>query len=79
MAAVGLRRRVEALEQANGGECPRCAGLLGVFVCGEFHHASRQGEAMSREEWEQATDEDGACPLCGAEPVRIKAVYDGEA
>ncbi len=78
----GPRARIKKLEQASeaGGECPRCAGVIGVFYGGErsFHHASRRGEAMTPEEWAEAFEDD-ACPVCGAEPVRIVVVYDGEA
>ena len=77
--AVGIRRRVEVLEQGSGGECPHCSGVIGVFVGGNLHRASRKGcETMTPEQWAEAF-EDGRCPLCGAEPVRIKVVYDGEA
>ncbi|MDQ3315983.1 MAG: hypothetical protein M3522_01470 [Actinomycetota bacterium] len=69
---------MEALEQSSGGECPRCSGVVGVFVAGELYHASRHGEAMTPEQWAEAFSQDGRCLVCGAEPVRIKVIYDGD-
>ncbi len=49
--AVGLRGRIERLEAQAGGECPRCSGVIGVFMGGELQSASRHGEPMSADEW----------------------------
>jgi Ribonuclease G/E len=32
MATASLERRLETLEQAGGGECPRCSGTTVVIV-----------------------------------------------
>ncbi len=74
--AVGLRGRIERLERARGGECPRCSGVIGVFMGGELVRASRHGEPMSADEWAEAF-EHGRCPLCGRGPVRINVVEEG--
>ena len=75
----GPRARIKKLEQGSSasGECPRCAGVIGVFYGGELRHASRRGEAMTPEEWAEAFEDD-ACLLCGETPVKIVVVYDGE-
>jgi len=74
----GPRARIKKLEQGSGGECPRCKSAIGVFYGGELRRASRHGEAMTAEEWASSFP-DGRCLLCGAEPVRIKVIEEGEA
>ncbi len=77
--AMNLHRRISRLEAGARGECPRCSGVIGVFsgATGELHRASRHGEPMSAEEWGEATEQDGRCPLCGRSPVRINVVEEG--
>ncbi len=75
--AMSPRSRIARLEARAGGECPRCSGVIGVFVAGELHSASRHGETMSAEEWGETTEQDGRCPLCGRSPVRINVVEEG--
>jgi hypothetical protein len=72
-----LHRRVEALEQAHGGECPRCSGMSAIIVNGEVKQASRHKELITPEEWheyEAEEDADGRCPVCGRKPVEIRSV-----
>jgi ssDNA-binding Zn-finger/Zn-ribbon topoisomerase 1 len=73
--ATSLETRIQRLEGADGGgECPRCSGVLGIFLDGEFYSASRDGEEMSKEEWrahEAEEDEEGRCPACGQKPAEI--------
>jgi len=82
----GPRARIKKLEQGSSAreprECPRCAGVIGVFYGGDrasFHYASRRGEKLrwTPEEWASAFP-DGRCLLCGETPVKIVVVYDGE-
>ncbi len=61
-------RRVEHLEDTgDGGECPRCSGVVGIFMNGRFSSAHKNGEPMSEEEWDafEAEEEEGRCPVCG--------------
>jgi Zn finger protein HypA/HybF involved in hydrogenase expression len=63
-----LERRVEALEQAGGGEeCPRCSGTIVVFVNGKLDSVSKQGRKFTPEEAEAfaGEEDDGRCPVCG--------------
>ena len=73
--ATGLGTRVRRLEDGgDGGRCPRCSGVLGIFLDGEFWSASRNGEGMSEEEYrafEAEEDGDGRCPVCGRGPEDI--------
>ncbi len=73
--ATGLDTRVRKLEDSGGdGECPRCSGVVGIFVCGAFSSAHKNGEPMSEEEYEAfEAEEDGAgrCPVCGQKPESI--------
>jgi len=72
----GLHGRVEALEQAHGGEhCPQCSGMLAIVVNGEVKRASRYDEPITPEEWhayEAEEGPDGRCPVCGRKPVEIR-------
>ncbi len=73
--ATGLETRVRKLEDSGGdGECPRCSGVVGIFVCGAFSSAHKNGLPMSEEEWDafEAEEEDGRrCPVCGEKPESI--------
>ena len=68
MAATALKRRLEALEAASGGDggCERCRGLLvtvrGVTT-GEFYSASWNSEAISEEDLLERQAET-KCPRC---------------
>lgn len=73
--ATGLEARIRRLEDSGGdGECPRCSGVVGIILDGEFWSANRHGEEMSEEEWrrhEAEEGEDGRCPVCGQKPQEI--------
>ncbi len=72
--ATSLETRVGRLEDADGGgECPRCSGVVGILLNGEFSSASKHGQPMSEEEWCQfeTEEEDGRCPVCGVKPESI--------
>ncbi len=83
MATTGLVRRVLHLEDAGGGgECPRCSGVVGVFMNGEFSSAHKNGVPMSEEEWDAFADEeeeDGRCPVCGQKPENITVGWPEQA
>ncbi len=69
--ATSLDTRIRRLEDSGGGgECPRCSGVVGIFVCGAFSSASKNGVPMSEEEYEvhEAEEEEGRCPVCGRSP-----------
>ena len=64
---MSIERRLKLLEQAGGGECSRCSGVFVVIVSGQFCRATRHGEPMSEEEYQQYEREkgpDGECPDC---------------
>ncbi len=73
--ATSLETRVRRLEDTDGGnECPRCSGVLGITLDGEFRSASRHGEEMTEEEYEAFEAEEdaaGRCPVCGEKPENI--------
>lgn len=72
--ATGLGTRIRRLEDTGGGECPRCSGVVGVFLSGGFWSAGKNGKDMSEEEWrelEAEEEEDGRCPVCGRKPENI--------
>ncbi len=72
--ATSLATRIRHLEDASGGgECPRCSGVVGILLNGEFSSASKHGEDMTEEEYEafEAEEEDGRCPVCGEKPAEI--------
>jgi Zn finger protein HypA/HybF involved in hydrogenase expression len=74
--ATSLQRRVEALEQADGGNgCPRCSGTVVVFVNGKLDRVSKDGRRFTPEEAEAfaGEEEDGRCPVCGQGRQEIKA------
>ncbi|MDP9487400.1 MAG: hypothetical protein M3Q49_16725 [Actinomycetota bacterium] len=80
--ATGLVRRVRHLEDAGGGgECPRCSGVVGIFMNGTFSSAHKNGVPMSREEYEghDAEEEDGRCPVCGQKPENITVGWPEQA
>ena len=73
---MSLRGRLARLEDRTGGkDCPRCSGVVVVSVNGDLHHASKNGEPMSEEEYHsfEAEDIDGRCPVCGEESIEIIA------
>ncbi len=73
--ATSLETRIQQLEDAGGdGECPRCSGVLGIFLDGEFRSTSKHGEEMSEGEYEtfEAGEKpDGRCPVCGEKAAEI--------
>ena len=74
--ATGLVTRVKRLEDSggDGGECPRCSGVVAVCLHGEPDSASKNGKEMSKEEYREfldEEDEDGRCPVCGRKAVEI--------
>ncbi|MDP9458079.1 MAG: hypothetical protein M3Q60_20425 [Actinomycetota bacterium] len=74
MATTSLERRVRHLEDTgDGGECPRCSGVVGVFMNDAFSGAHKNGVPMSEEEWDAFADEEeeGRCPVCGRKPENI--------
>ncbi len=75
MATV-LKRRLRVLEDASGdNECPRCSGIVVVYLGGELLNANRDGKPMSKEEYLAQEAEDGPngeCPVCGERPIDIK-------
>ncbi len=80
--ATGLETRIRRLEDAGaGGECPRCSGVVGVFMNGEFSSAHKNGVQMSREEYEahEAEEEEGRCPVCGRKPENITVGWPEQA
>ncbi len=83
MATTGLVRRVLHLEDAgDGGECPRCSGVVAIFMNGEFSSAHKNGVPMSEEEWDAFADEeeeDGRCPVCGRKPENITVGWPEQA
>ncbi len=80
--ATGLDTRIRKLEDADGsGECPRCSGVVGILMNGEFSSASKYGVPMSREEYEahEAEEEEGRCPVCGRKPENITVGWPEQA
>jgi len=74
--ATSLQRRVEALEQADGGNrCPRCSGTTVVLVNGNLWSVTKEGQKLTPEEAEAfaGEEEDGRCPVCGQGRQEIKA------
>ena len=73
--STGLERRLKVLEDAGGGgECPRCSGVVEVFICGEFSGASKHGKEMSKEDYRDflaEEDEKGCCPVCQRKHTEI--------
>ena len=71
--AGSIETRVRRLEDTGGGECPRCSGVVGIFMGGEFSSANKYGEAMKKEAWKEheAEEEDGCCPVCGEKAAEI--------
>jgi hypothetical protein len=64
-----LQKRVEALEDASGGDggCERCRGLLITVrnvITGEFHSARWNGVEVSEAEVRERRTE-VRCPPCG--------------
>ncbi len=76
MATTSLVRRVLHLEDAGGdGECPRCSGMVAIFMNSAFSGAHKNGEPMTEEEWddfEAEEDEAGRCPACGEKALEIR-------
>ena len=74
--AAGITRRLRLLEDAGGDwECPRCSGMVVVYLGGELLNANRDGKPMSKAEYlahEAEDGPDGECPVCGERPVDIK-------
>ena len=74
---MNLRGRLARLEDRTGGrkECPRCSGAVVVSVNGDLHHASKNGEPMSEEEYRsfEAEEVDGRCSVFGEESIEITA------
>ncbi len=74
MATTSLKRRIRYLEDTGGGgECPRCSGVVGIFMNGGFSSAHKNGVPMTEEEWVafEAEEENGRCPACGRKPESI--------
>ncbi len=74
MATTSLVRRVLHLEDAGeGGECPRCAGVVAVTMNGEFSSAHKNGVPMTEAEFEEFENEEegGFCPVCGQKPEAV--------
>ena len=69
--ATNLESRVKRLEGARGGwECPRCSGTTVVYLNGGLDSVSKHGRRFPPEEAEDfvvAEEENGRCPVCGAE------------
>ncbi len=73
--ATGLKRRLRLLEDAGGDSCPRCSGIVVVYLGDELLNASKDGEQMGEEEYlahEAQDGPNGECPVCGERPVDIK-------
>lgn len=73
---ASLERRLKALEDAAGKECPRCSELVVVYLGDELFSASRYGKPISREEYlahEAEDGPDGECAVCRQRPVDVKA------
>ena len=68
---TSLETRVKRLEAAmgDGGECPRCSGTTVIYVNRKLGGVSKPGRKFTLEEARAFVDEeeDGRCPLCGAE------------
>ncbi len=73
--ATSLDTRIRKLEDSGGdGKCPRCSGMVAIFMNGEFSSAHKNGVPMSREEYEAheaEEDGEGRCPVCGQKPEII--------
>ncbi len=81
MGSVETRiRRLEA-DAGGGGECPRCAGMVAIFMNGEFSSAHKNGLPVTEEEWDAFEDEeeDGRCPVCGQKPESITVGWPEQA
>jgi hypothetical protein len=70
MVSTAIRRRLERLEEAAGGDggCERCRGLLTTVsdaITGEFHSANWNGEAISEGDAAERLTET-KCPRCGS-------------
>ncbi len=82
MRSVETRiRRLEADAGGDGGACPRCSGVVGVFMNGAFSGAHKNGVPMSEEEWDAFEDEEeeGRCPVCGEKPENITVGWPEQA
>ncbi|MDP9485594.1 MAG: hypothetical protein M3Q49_07360 [Actinomycetota bacterium] len=79
---TSLDTRIRKLEGAGGdGECPRCSGMVAIFMNGEFSSAHKNGVPMSPEEYEahEGEEEDGRCPVCGEKPENITVGWPEQA
>ncbi len=68
--ARSLETRLKRLEETSaGGECPRCSGTTVIYVNHKLGGVSKPGRKFTLEEAEAFVDEeeDGRCPICGAE------------
>ena len=69
-----LQKRVEALEDASGGDggCERCRGVLTIVsnvITGELHSASWNGKALAEDELGER-EAVAKCPRCGRDLSR---------
>ncbi len=66
----------------DGGECPRCGGVIEVGDCGGSWSATKHGKRLTTEEYrafKAEEDEEGVCPVCGEKGEEVTVTWPEDA